>query len=103
MNRIKQAIALRQAQIDEKVAKREITPEKLVELSSAMDMQLDEFVAFQELKSLAFAEGRLTYDEATYVFTLLGNTPEQFNKQSLPVKLVLTQLLSELLNQRIAA
>ena len=69
----------------------------LDELDRNLDMEVGEFCRFQELKSLAMLEGKLTQDEAQSVYALLGNTPEHFNGQPVAVKSVLTQIFGELL------
>jgi hypothetical protein len=66
-------------------------------------MELGEYAKFQELKSHAFAMGKLTQEEAQTIYGLLGETPAHFNRQSIEVKVVLTQIFKELLGARIAA
>jgi hypothetical protein len=66
-------------------------------LNTQLNMSLNEYVLFQERKSLAFANGRLNLEEAQSVYAYLGETTNTFNKQPLEVKYVLTQLLKELL------
>lgn len=79
-----------------------VSKDKLEDLRGKLDMALDEYVCFQELKSVASIDGKLTLDEAQLVYTYLGNTPEHFNAQPIEVKVVLTQLFKELLGARIA-
>lgn len=66
-------------------------------LSTQLNMSLNEYVLFQDRKSLAFANGQLTLEEAQTVYAYLGETTNTFNEQPLEVKYVLTQLLKELL------
>ena len=66
-------------------------------LNTQLNMSLNEYVLFQDRKSLAFANGRLNLEEAQTVYAYLGETTNTFNKQPLEVKYVLTQLLKELL------
>lgn len=99
MNRVEAAIQ----RMEKHVTSGNHTPEKLEQTSKSLDMQLDEYVRFQELKSLAFAEGKLTEDEAMTIYGYLGNSLETFNRQPVAVKAVLTKIFSELLSKRIGA
>jgi hypothetical protein len=96
MNRILNGIERATAQI----AKKGLSPEKTAEVSKNMDMAFDEYCRFQTLKSAAVG-GKLTLDEANTIYGFLGNTPEHFNQQPLPVKWVLTEVFVALLNQKI--
>lgn len=78
------------------IASKKLTPEKTEELRKTMDMELMEYCRFQELKSAATGT-KLTLDEAMTIYGFLGNTPDHFNKQSLPVKYVLTEVFASLL------
>jgi len=62
-----------------------------------LDMSLLEYVKFQEIKSLAYACGKLTFDEAVTIYTYLGNTVDAYNNQPLEVKLTLTNIFVELI------
>ena len=97
MNRVSAAIRRMREQIQERI-NLGITTERRVESTrQALDMDTGEFVRFQELKSLAVASGKLSAEEGQLVYTLLGNTPEHFNRQDAATKTVLTQLFRELL------
>ena len=91
-NRIKSAIANTNKVIENK----NLSQEKLDKMSKQLDIPLVDFCKFQELKSVASMDGTLSLEEANYVYGLLGNTPETFNKRTLAEKYVLTQLLGEL-------
>lgn len=97
MNRIESGIARARARLDERLAAGDITENDVGTLHKQLDMELGEFVLFQERKSLAVAEGRLSVDEGTTVYNLLGNTPEHFNRQPVEVKVVLTEVFAKLL------
>ena len=97
MNRVTVAIEKAKARIQSRLAEGIITTDKVNELDRNLDMEVGEFCRFQELKSLAMLEGKLTQDEAQSVYALLGNTPEHFNGQPVAVKSVLTQIFGELL------
>ena len=101
MNRVTAAIEKAKAQIAKRLEAGIITEDRVAELDKGLNMELGEFCRFQELKSLAHMEGRLTIDEAQSVYALLGNTPEHFNRQPVEVKSVLTKVFGELLASRI--
>ncbi len=92
MNRIEHGIELAQKRIEEKLNRQGVE-----ELSRTLNMEPLEYVRFQEFKSLAASEGTLSPEEAQTVYGYLGNTPEQFNRQPLAVKVVLTRLFATLL------
>ena len=100
-NKIIAAIASRKQQIEKRIADGLTTAEKVAETCKALDMELDEYCMFQELKSLAVAHNLLTLEEGNTVYGFLGNTPEHFNNQSVEVKATLTGLFKELLNWKI--
>ena len=99
MNRIINGIAAAQQRIDSKA----LTPEKIAETSKAMNMDLEEYCMFQELKSLASQAGPLTLEEAQTIYCYLGESLETFNGQSLAVKYTLTNVFQSLLKLRIAS
>lgn len=101
MNRVIAAIEKAKARIQSRLAEGLVTPERVQELDRGLDMEAGEFCRFQELKSHAMLEGRLTQDEAQTIYGLLGNTPEHFNRQSVEAKSVLTQIFAELLKRRV--
>lgn len=103
MNRIALAIDKKKQEIADRLAKGLLTDAKVQETHKALDMDLQEYVKFQELKSHASIAGPLTLDEAQLIYNYLGNTPEQFNRQPVEVKVVLTQVFLELIKRRIAA
>ena len=70
--------------------------------SSALNMEMGEYCRFQELKSLAVANGVLSVDEGMTVYRLLGELPSVFNSQPYAEKAALTNLFSELLTKEIA-
>ncbi len=102
MNRIRDSIMKMRAQIQLRIDVGLTTAAQVEETRKSLDMGLDEFARFQELKSLASMGGTLTLDEAQYVYSLLGETPNHFNNQNVEVKAVLTKLFAELLARSIA-
>lgn len=99
MNRIQSAID----RMTENVKGKNLPQERLDEMNKSLDMPLEDFCKFQEMKSVAMMEGILTTDEAQTVYVLLGETPDTFNARTLAEKYVLSQLLAELCARRIKA
>lgn len=97
MNRVSQAITKQQANIEQRLRDGKVTNEALHALHKVLDLDLGEFVRFQEVKSLAVAHELLTLEEGMTVYELLGTVPAVFNGQSVATKAVLTGLLQELL------
>jgi hypothetical protein len=102
MSRVNATIEKTAKQIDERMASGAVTMEQITKLHKSLDMALDEYVAFQELKSLASVSNKLTLDEAQTVYGYLGNSPEHFNTQPIYVKVVLTKIYSELLTWKMS-
>jgi hypothetical protein len=99
-NRVEKAIAATKAQIDGRIAQGLTTKEAVEDTRKAFDMEFDEYCKFQELKSLAVANGELTLDEGMLVYHYMGETPSVFNNQPVEVKYALTILYHKLLKQR---
>ena len=97
MNRIIDQVAT----VNKLIETKGMRQDELDTLNHQLDMQFDEYVALQELKSLASVDGTLTLDEGMSVYGFLGNTLEHANKQPTAVKIVLTKLLKELLDKKI--
>jgi hypothetical protein len=103
MNRITAAIAAKKLDIDGRITARLTTTAKVKEASKTLDMDVMEHAKFQELKTLAVANGLLTVEEGQSVYVMLGTTSSVFNRQHVAVKAVLTGLFQELLTARINA
>lgn len=101
MNRVTAMVARQEAEIQRRLAASIITQELVDKTKKDLDMELDEYVKFQELKSLASTDGTLTLEEAQTVYAYLGETPSVFNDQPAAVKIVLTKLFQELLGKAI--
>ena len=102
MNKVIAAIDTMEKQIAERIKSKLVTPDKVEALRQKLDMALDEYCAFQNLKSLASVSGKLSLDEANTIYGYLGNTPDHFNNQPVAVKVILTKIYSELLTWKIA-
>lgn len=103
MNRIATAIDDQNKNIKDRLANGLTTRKALNELYENLDMELDEYCRFQDLKSLAVADETLSLDEGQTIYQYLGNTPEVFNKQVLAVKTVLTEVFRSLMQKAVAA
>jgi len=77
----------------------------IVEFEQSMAIDLMEFVAFQNIKSRAQLRGILTLDEAMTVYAALGegwgSNGGWAASTDLATKVVITQLMGELLAQRV--
>lgn len=98
-NRVTAMIGRQEAELKRRLDANIITQKQVDDAHSQMDMKLDEYVSFQNLKSLASTDGTLTLEEAQTVYGFLGETVETFNGQPLAVKIVLTKLYQELLGK----
>lgn len=99
MNRVTAAIQRAKARLEQRLASGETTPEQVKDLQKRLDMNVGEYCRFQELKSLAYMNGRLSLDEAQTIYGFLGETTEHFNGQPVEVKSVLTMIFGELLER----
>ena len=79
------------------VKARKLAPEKLAHLSENMNLSLDDFMRFQEIKSFAQLRGAITYEEALAIYGFLGNTPTHFNALPCAEKVALTQIFASLM------
>lgn len=102
-NRVLAAIERQRVNIAKRISDGIVTAEKVEETRKSLDMELMEYCKFQEIKSLAVAEGKLTLEEGMTIYQFLGESPDTFNNQTVEVKAVLTQMFSELLGLRLKA
>ena len=100
-NRIQNGIKGAEAQIKKRLAEGKITQAKLDALSKALDMELLEYMRFQELKSLAVADGTISLEEGMTIYAVMGETLETFNGQPTHVKVTLTTFFKELLEKNL--
>lgn len=100
-NRILSAITRQESTIARRIRSGITTEDKVESACVALDMELDEHVRFQELKSLAVATGLITVSEGQTIYNALGSIPQTFNDQPVHVKLVLTTFFKELLDRQI--
>ena len=99
-NRILAAFDRMQKQIAQRIKDGITTQSAVDKMDRALDMDFLEYVKFQEMKTLAYLEKSLSFDEAQSVYACLGETVETFNNQPVHVKAVLTQLFKELLEKK---
>ena len=96
MNRVTSAIESMRVNIAHRIAAGFTTQAAVDATANKLDMDLQEYVMFQERKSIA-AGNKLTAEEAQTIYCYLGNTLEHFNSQAVEVKVILTKIFSELL------
>ena len=99
-NKVADAVLRMEEQIQNRINAGIVTVGQVEKTRAALDMDMEEFCRFQEVKSLAVANGMLTLDEGQSIFMYLGNSPTHFNGNSAAVKAVLTQLFKELLERQ---
>jgi len=98
MNRVTNAIANEKINIAN-------TQAIVGDASKALDLDFLEHAEFQQIAdystsyALASGSGKLTLDEATSLYQLLGSTPSTFNSQPFEVKSVLTKIFVELADE----
>lgn len=96
-NRITEGIAKAKATIEDRIAQGLTTQEKVDELNKTLDMDMTMYCDFQNRKSLASMDGRLSTEEAQTIYSLIGNTPCTFNNLPTHTKVVLTEVYATLL------
>ncbi len=101
MGIIVNAIADQKKNIDARLDDGRTTPEAMTALDTQLDMCLEEYVRFQELKSLAVASDVLSAECGQLVYSYLGESPDRFNRQPLEVKVILTNLFMELMQWKV--
>jgi hypothetical protein len=93
MNRIQVAIDSRRVQIEAARA----AGKDLTRADEAAKIDLDELVAFQNKQAAIHATGVLSLEEAQLIYATLGQTPDHFNQQPLEARIVVLQLMAEVL------
>jgi len=103
MNRIATAIANKMTEINGKLARGVISQEQIDKTHKGLDLETDLHANFQEVKSLAVANGMMTVEEGQTIYVYLGESPSVFNNQNIATKAVLMGVYQELLGARIVA
>ena len=101
-NRVTRAIQKLRAHMQQRLKDKMTTKAEIEKSRKGLDMQMDEFCKFQELKSVAFLHRVITEAEAQTIYVLLGNQPSVFNGQPFEEKYVLTKMFQEMLAGAIA-
>lgn len=101
MNRIEMGIAKMEQNIENRLKNNLTTKVDLEKLHVKLDMDFEEYIKFQEVKSLAYVEGKLTLEEANTIYNLLGTRVCTFNNQPLAIKVVLNSVFTELMASKI--
>lgn len=100
-NRLEARIATLQARIDSGT----IPGDKLTDLESSLATDTMDLVEYQNLQSQAHAAGKITFDEAQLLYKLLGGqapSAQHWDKLSIAERVAITQMMSELLDWKIA-
>ncbi len=100
MNRVIETISKQSKNIATRLADGCTTQDRLDKLHKDLDMGLDEYVRFQDLKSIAVMAQTLTLDEGMTIYKYLGTSPVTFNRQPLAIKVTLTELFRHLLTEK---
>lgn len=74
------------------------SPEELTALSSAVNIDNEEYCHWQEYKSIAQASGIISLEEALTVYSCLGSGPDHFNAQPLEVKCGVTMIMERIMS-----
>lgn len=101
MNRISAMIATATKGIEDKIASGAVSKDQVEKLHRTLDLDPSEHARFQEVKSLAVADGTLNQEEGMTLYRLLGQTSQSFNEQPLGTKVTLTKLFQELLGRMV--
>lgn len=96
-NRITEGIAKCADTIKTRIATGATTQEKVDDLGKGLDMSMEEYCHFQNLKSIASMDGRLSLEEAQTIYAMIGELPSTFNALPVAHKVVLTEVYSSLL------
>jgi hypothetical protein len=98
-NRVTAAIERTREQIQDRLTEGLVSHARVETCRVSLDMETSEYCRFQELKSLAVANGSLTLEEGQTIYALLGCCPSVFNDRDCAVKSVLTRMFAELLEK----
>jgi len=82
---------------------KKLTPEQIEKASKALDLTFDEHFVMQNAKSRAHAGGKISTDNAMFLYQALGNTPDHFNRQSFATKYVVTKMLHLIMKEQVVA
>ena len=74
-----------------------LTTEKAIEMTRGLDISFDELFVWQSKKSEAFAGGKISLADASYLYEMIGEAVTVFNSRPLAVKLVVSQFMCLLL------
>ncbi len=79
-----------------------ITADQIAQMDKNATMELDMYVNFQELKSIASTgNGPLTLEEGMTIYRFLGESLETYHSQPVEVRVVLLKMYHELLQLKI--
>ena len=90
------------ARIDARIADGLNTPASIADLHETLDMDMSEYVKFQELKTIAVSDKALTLEDGMFIYGILGESgPDAFNRSDIAVKVVFTELFTLLMSRRL--
>lgn len=69
-------------------------------LHDSLDMSPSDWVSLQDLKSIYAGSSVLSSDAAIEIYNLLGSSVDEFNRSSLAIKIVLTEIHAALLKHK---
>jgi len=96
-NRVVNAFEKKKAEIAQRIKDGLTTPEKVEEARKGLDMDLEEYISLQEVKSLAVAMGLITVDEGQSIYAALEGGVEKFNRQPVHIKVIINSMHAQLL------
>jgi len=76
-----------------------MTPEELNVASKSLNIDFQDMCEFQEIKSLAVANGILTPQEGSEIYCRVGHSPKTFNNQPFCVKYGITAIIASVSKQ----
>jgi len=98
MNRVLNSFAAAELVLKKRLKSGEVTQKQLDDCSNGLDINSEELTVFKNVNSLAAANGTLGHEESMTVYALLTGGVEAFNKESVGVKLTVTNLIKQLMN-----
>ena len=79
---------------------RDLTMAKRGALTPAATIDYDEWYVFQDKRAQAQAAGLINFDESQTAYRILGSGPAEFNRGDLAPRIVLLNLMGEIMGAR---
>lgn len=94
VNRVRVIFDRQKQVIEDNIRSKSLTAESLEAARKGLDLDFSEYAAVQNLKSHMFAMGKLTFDEAQFIYEMLqGESVEAFNESDLVNKAALNRVI----------